>query len=95
MEYFQRIASPLPDAQTILQFEFGGAAPHVVIRPLGNRGRTTVPHSAYKMTRTQKHENCKWHDTFSSYVFASWVVRVRKSKTMLPEMFCFAGRKER
>ena len=31
MGYFQRIALPLPDTQAILQFQFGGAARHVVI----------------------------------------------------------------
>ena len=39
MKYSQRIASPLPDAQTILQFEVGGAARHVVIRMLLDRWR--------------------------------------------------------
>ena len=37
MGYSQHIASPLPDAQTVLQFEFGGAARHVVVRPLWDR----------------------------------------------------------
>ena len=37
MAYFQRNASPLPDVQAILHFEFGGAARHVVIRLLLNR----------------------------------------------------------